>query len=865
MFIQFFSGTHWDREWYQDFQGYRMRLVKMTDKLIEGLETEDYGVFHFDGQTIVLEDYLDIRPENAERLKKLIRDGKILIGPWYVMPDEYLLSGESLIKNIKKGHKISRSFGVEPLKYGYVCDIFGHIAQMPQIFKGFGIDQALLGRGTNESTTPMYFVWESPDGSSVATFKLFDSEGYGGFTSSITRDENIFNELTAEDVREKIKAYADYEVKRANIPVIVMMDALDHIGFHKNTKMYIDILKELYPDAEVSHQSIMNMCKKVDEYKDTLPVKKGELNEPAKVRANYIHLISHTMSSRYPIKKFNDRVQTLSEKTVSPMYAFNMVDMPISYLELADKYLLQNHPHDSIGCCGIDKIYKDMEYRYSQAEAILNGVTEEFSNSLHVDCDTSNIAMKVYNPLPYEYSGGIELEIYFPKDYPEKYREPFGYEDINSFKIYDDRGAEIPYNVAEITTNYTKRVYNQETQLVDIYRVVFDGKLIPMGVTEFIVKPFSESSRYLEKMPQGDNWAENEYLRLDIDKNGGITLLDKRTNTKYTDLLELSSDGEIGDGWYHVNPANDFSVWGGSCTVKKILSGVERAVFEIRHIMKVPEKMEREKYGIRRSNHEVDLEIVHRITLQKSAEYLDVKTYAFNNAKDHRIRLKVATGIEGKTYFSSQPFCFVGRVTDVDINTQSFNECEVPEKQMSGIVLKKCDKNSLAFVSAYGIHEGAVFENGDMYITLYRCFSNSVMDIAVPDAQLQEEMEFSYRIVPQSGDVSVAKLQKMQDVLACELVYTQCNGNSAEKHESVMEVLGDNIVYSTAEREDSGANIRLYNDSNEESTAEIRLQNGYTKCSRVDLDNNEIGGETLENGVVKLKLRPWEIGTISVK
>ena len=98
MDIYLFSGTHWDREWYQTFQGFRMRLVKMVDELIEILETrDDYGVFHFDGQTIVLEDYLEIRPENRVRIEKLIKDGKIIIGPWYCMPDEMLISGESLI------------------------------------------------------------------------------------------------------------------------------------------------------------------------------------------------------------------------------------------------------------------------------------------------------------------------------------------------------------------------------------------------------------------------------------------------------------------------------------------------------------------------------------------------------------------------------------------------------------------------------------------------------------------------------------------------------------------------------------------------------------------------------------------------
>jgi mannosylglycerate hydrolase len=133
--IFFFSGTHWDREWYESFQGFRFKLVKMMNSLIDTLEkNEDFKVFHLDGQTIVLEDYIEIMFQNRQRLEKLIREGRILIGPWYVMPDEFLLSGESLVRNLMMGHRISEEWGVDAWKFGYVCDIFGHIAQMPQIF-----------------------------------------------------------------------------------------------------------------------------------------------------------------------------------------------------------------------------------------------------------------------------------------------------------------------------------------------------------------------------------------------------------------------------------------------------------------------------------------------------------------------------------------------------------------------------------------------------------------------------------------------------------------------------------------------------------------------------------------------------------
>jgi alpha-mannosidase/mannosylglycerate hydrolase len=132
------SHTHWDREWYQTFQGYRARLVGLLDELLEFMEKNPaFAYYHLDGQTIVLEDYLEIRPENRARLQQLIKAGRIIPGPWYVMPDEFLVSGEAMIRNLQMGFATSRAWGVEPMKSGYLVDMFGHDSQMPQVLQGF--------------------------------------------------------------------------------------------------------------------------------------------------------------------------------------------------------------------------------------------------------------------------------------------------------------------------------------------------------------------------------------------------------------------------------------------------------------------------------------------------------------------------------------------------------------------------------------------------------------------------------------------------------------------------------------------------------------------------------------------------------
>lgn len=129
----------------------------------------------------MLEDYLELRPEQRERLAARIREGRILIGPWYTMPDLFCPDGESLVRNLLLGRRISREWDVEPMPVGFTCDMFGHPSQMPQLFEQFGYRDVVMGRGANEHDTPMFFNWEAPDGTTVLAFNLRDAMGYGAF------------------------------------------------------------------------------------------------------------------------------------------------------------------------------------------------------------------------------------------------------------------------------------------------------------------------------------------------------------------------------------------------------------------------------------------------------------------------------------------------------------------------------------------------------------------------------------------------------------------------------------------------------------------------------------------------------------
>ena len=194
-------STHWDREWYRQFQGFRYYLVEMTDRLLDSLESGETPGFIFDGQTIVLDDYLEIRPENRARVEALVKSGRLRVGPWYCMPDELIVSGEALVENLLVGQNTARAYGSEPWRFGYICDMFGHAADMPRIFAGFGINGAFLGRGITRLPNGTFFRWRSPDGSECVVCK----DNYANFKRSFDESADKAKFLSDRLVREGLQ------------------------------------------------------------------------------------------------------------------------------------------------------------------------------------------------------------------------------------------------------------------------------------------------------------------------------------------------------------------------------------------------------------------------------------------------------------------------------------------------------------------------------------------------------------------------------------------------------------------------------------------------------------------------------------
>src|SRR5213082_116394 len=237
--------THWDREWYQTFQQFRFRLVHAIDTLLDILDRDpDFTHFLLDGQTIVLEDYLEVRPEQEERLKKYTRSGRIQVGPWYLQPDEFLVSGESLVRNLQIGLRRAAEFG-EPMCVGYVPDCFGHIAQLPQILQGFGIDNAVFWRGVGAEAHKSEFYWAAPDGTQVLVIHLAGPLGY-------SNARNL--PFTPEEFVARVELLTAPLLPKATTNTLLFMNGSDHLepqaGLPKTIEAANQLLAHIDPERQ---------------------------------------------------------------------------------------------------------------------------------------------------------------------------------------------------------------------------------------------------------------------------------------------------------------------------------------------------------------------------------------------------------------------------------------------------------------------------------------------------------------------------------------------------------------------------------------------------------------------------------------
>jgi mannosylglycerate hydrolase len=398
--------THWDREWYLPFQRFRYTLVQLIDELLRILKDQDY-VFMLDGQTVVLEDYMEIQPENKQELLERIREGKISVGPWYLLPDEWLVGGESLIRNLEFGHNLGKDLDIPLMDIAYLPDQFGHTSGMPQLLGDLtNLKTAVLWRGVPPSLTSIPFIWKSHESSNASVHGVYLPHGYGN-ASMLPANYDEFTKA----VNEKIAELEPF----SPVPVYVLMNGSDHRFPQPFAKEYAR--KMTGKDFDISISTLKKFIEELDnqviDSAYSRPVHSGEFRSPARA-----HMLQDTYSARIWIKQWNQKVEDLLIRQVEPIWAYLSstagLQYPAGFLRTSWKWLLRNQPHDSICGCSVDQTHEEMKTRFSWAESICEGALKEAEKSIHKvasPCDSSAIAV-------FSSGGSSKTPVYFEFSYP---------------------------------------------------------------------------------------------------------------------------------------------------------------------------------------------------------------------------------------------------------------------------------------------------------------------------------------------------------------------------------------------------------------------------------------------------------------
>ncbi len=339
--------THWDREWYREFEVFRLRLLRVFDNVLDMLEENRIPSFYFDGQVSALLDYLEIRPEREEQIRRLIFEKKLFIGPFYCLVDEFLTDGICFRKNLEIGIKIAKDFGCNDF-IGYFADTFGHSKNVPEILKEYNIDKAIVWRGCGDLPSEFKF-------NGVNTINLIRGYFMDIFSSEKTIEEK------AEFLANNLDKIAEKSGNLLLLPI-----GADHLGVPEDIAEQIDEVNKYLYDYKIRLGSPFEYFENVKFKK----VHKEELRDNSKT-----FILPGTYSSRTKLKQLN--TECSYKLDLADKLQYNFGGQYDSVIEYAYKLLLQNQAHDSICGCSTDVTHEENLIRYKKILQIANTIIEE--------------------------------------------------------------------------------------------------------------------------------------------------------------------------------------------------------------------------------------------------------------------------------------------------------------------------------------------------------------------------------------------------------------------------------------------------------------------------------------------------------
>ncbi len=767
--------THWDREWYLPFQLFRLKLVRLLDGLLELLAADPaYRYYMLDGQTVVLDDYLALRPEREEEIRAHVRSGRLLIGPWHILPDEFLVSPEATVRNLLEGARTAGRFG-HRMDVGYIPDPFGHIGQMPQVLRGFGIAVAALRRGLADE--PCELSWQAPDGSRV--FLAYLRDGY---------DNVAFFPLLApgdlEPFRQGIRQKRDSLLPHTATGQVLLMYGTDHMEPQPLTTAALAHCQGRL-DGDTMVLSTLPAC--IEALQADLrrrgaavPTVAGELRDSRRH-----HLLPGVLSARMWIKQRNHACETLLERWAEPFGAWaGLGAQHAAPLRQAWRLLMECHPHDSICGCSVDAVHEEMRARFAQVEQIGEELAGQSLAAIAAQVDTRPPQgldgwvqpVVVFNPLPTPRRDVVRAVLEVPP----------GAADL---VVVDEAGRALPCGTVAVESPELDYRRLDRAGLLALLGSVQDGRssgravvgletrregdtlhievamaesLPPDGAalaqalpgllaaaqdpalqcftvrastrsaTVEFVAPEVPGCGYRTvwvrqaagpALPGSADSIENEYLRVSASPaDGTLTVTDRRSGAVFSGLNRFVDGGDCGDEYNYCPPDRDLLVEAvpGAVAIRVGQGGAGRHI-EVTCTLAVPAALTADRRG--RGAETVPLAIRTVATLWPGVPRVDIATEVDNPARDHRLRAHFPVPWATSAADHDGHFQVVRRPVGLPPGDETWGEQprpEVPQRAFTDV----SDGERGLLLANRGLPEVAVLgteDGSEIALTLLRC------------------------------------------------------------------------------------------------------------------------------------------------
>lgn len=786
--------SHLDREWYRTFQENRIKLVRFMDDLLETMEQDlDYTYYNLDAQTSFIDDYFDIKPENRERFRKLVQEGRLPIGPWYVQPDEHLPTAEGIIRNLLISKQISDGYA-DFNRVGYVPDSFGQSATYPTIMKGFGIDSAILYRGFAEDDSDYNdFIWEGLDGSQLVANWM--PIGYGN-AMFLNEDDQHNMEVIEENI--------ELLEKRSISENFLLMCGSDQSFIKKFLPNTVKRLNELYKDKDYVFEiaTIQHYIDAIKEHLDKMDIVHGELRKGKRSRTH-----NSIGATRMDIKQKNFEVEQKYLNVLEPLSALCEIygmDKDVQLINRGWKYIVENHAHDSICCCCTDDIHKELIMRMMYADQTANYLIREKFDGLHEKIRyTKGMGRPIllFSTHLQERTQQIEVEVYV-KD--------------ATFALFDAQGKELEY---DILTKETFNLKDTKVSFTPIPDDFYDKIRIRLACsthaygyeTIYIKESCKPSIKATSFIQQGG--LDNGLTSLKVEQDGSFTITDLTTNTVYKNQHVFVDDGNAGDEYDYSPSFNDKAFTSLHCLKQhRILEDTPlKASMEYTFVMQVPIMTTNEC----RSEETTTMEIKTIASIEKDKQAIYFKTVIDNTAKNHRIQVYFDSGKQLKSNFADIQLGEITRQNEFSQTKDSengwheryypvFNQhaySGLKDEQQDGFIIMNKG------LPQYEIHQQ---DTTQLAITLLSCVGymgntdlkyrpgrRSGSTDATPDSQMLGSFTCEYSFLPIHRDVDYMQIAKayVNPIHAISYAEFTCDGYLPDSLELVSSK--DNICIST--------------------------------------------------------------------